>query len=815
MSETLFTDGWTITDLDRGGTANVRLPHDAMIGKQRSADAPSSYHGAYFPGGRYRYQKRWDVSADAADARHRLRFEGVGGASTVRLNGRELTTVDSRYREFTVELDEWLEPGATNLIEVDVDDSAKPDSRWYTGSGIYRPVWLDTTGAVRFAPDGVRVFTTAVSDPATLRLEAVLDEDPGDARLGVVVRDGDRVVADVDKAADVASVEIAVPSPRLWSETDPHLYDIEVSLLRGADVLDTRSIRFGIRTISVDAQRGLRINGESVLLRGACIHHDSGVLGAATFRDFEFRRARILKENGYNAVRSAHNPLSRDMLDACDEVGIYVMDELTDVWAMSKTAHDAAERFEDLWPADLESMIAKDINHASVIMYSIGNEIADTATADGIEAAARMNAFVKRLDTTRPTTLAINFLVNLLASRGKSVHQLQQDGENTKKPSAATSTFANVIADKMGSITRLVSRLPAADKATRESLTSVDVAGYNYAWSRYRGDARRHPQRVVCGSETMPGDIARIWPLVERLPNVIGDFMWTGWDYLGETGLGAYAYGEEFVPLTKPYPYVTSGTGTIDITGHPGAQTLLARAVWGLLPGPGIAVRPLDLAGQRVRRTAWRSSDAVCSWAWRGYDGTPAEIEIYSADDEVEVLINGRSLGRRRAGRRRGFLARFTAPYEPGEIVAIGYRSGVETGRSTLRSADASTLVASAESDVLRADGHALAFINLELRDEHGTVEMTEDDSIRLEVTGPAELAGFGNGAFSNPLPYTADVHRTYYGRAFAVLRSTGMTGEVSVRAISENHGEATVRLRAHEQTPADSIHIGGMTGES
>lgn len=806
MSERQFSEGWTVEDLDTGERESVSLPHDAMIGRARSADAPSGYHGAYFPGGRYRYRARLPIDAGASDRRHRLRFEGIGGAASVRLNGVELVAVNSRYREVVVDLSEALAADGDGVVEVEVDDSAQPDSRWYTGSGLYRPVWLDTTGPLRFAEDGVRVVTrSAGADAATLDVETAVDGDvdgDGDAIVHVALRDRGTVVA--EDSGPAGRIELRVASPRLWSADSPHLYDLEVSVRTPeGSVSDVRTLRVGIRTITVDSEHGLRVNGRRVLLQGACIHHDSGILGAATFRAFEFRRARILKANGFTAVRSSHNPLSRDMLDACDELGLYVMDELTDVWFGAKTAHDESSRFEHSWPDDMRSMIAKDRNHASVIMYSIGNEIAESATEAGVAAAGQLAGLARELDASRPTTLAVNFLLNVLARRGASVFSPDAEPKKSQgKQSAVTSTAANVIADKIGSITRLVSRLPAADAASRDVFATVDVAGYNYAWSRYRGDARRHPQRVVCGSESMPGDIARIWPLVTRMPHVIGDFMWTGWDYLGETGLGDWAYGPESVPLTKPYPQITANTGAIDITGHPGVASLLARAVWGGLDAPAIAVRPLDRAGQKVRRSAWRSSDAVSSWAWRGCEGVPASIEVYSADDEVELLLNGVSLGRRRAGERRGFVARYTVPYAHGELVARGFRGGRETGRSALRSAGPATLALVAESETITADGQDLAFIRVELRDADGTVEMLDDDTVTLTVEGPATLAAFGSAASSNPESYTGGSHRTWRGRALAIVRATESTGAVVVRASSERHGDARAQLEAVRPAP-------------
>lgn len=796
MTATPFVDGWTVRALDQGESIDVRLPHDAMISEPRAADNPSGYHGSYFPGGRYRYEKRWTPEASPRTA---LLFEGVVGDTRIRLNGNELAHVQSPYREFVVELDSALTAGE-NHLEVDVDDSELPHSRWYTGSGIYRPVWQITSATTHFAHDGVGIRTLAVGE-SSARLEVQTrfeGQVPSAAVVQFILRDGSTTVA--DHTGSTGSFALELPDARLWSSEDPHLYDAEVRLLVEGQELDRVALRTGLRTIEVDAARGLRINGESVKLRGACVHHDSGLLGAATFRAAEFRRARILKANGYNAVRSAHNPLSRDLLDACDEVGLYVLDELTDVWFAPKTPHDHVERFESLWPDDVRAMVAKDRNHPSVIMYSTGNEIAEIGLPKGVETSRRITEAIRSLDPDRPTTVAVNFLLSVLASRGKSMFQTEEKSKASepKKPSAITSTVANVISNKIGSISQLVSRLPAADAATREALATVDVAGYNYAWSRYRGDAKRHPDRVVLGTESMPGDLPRIWERVVSQPNLIGDFVWTGWDHLGEAGLGTWGYGTEPAPLTKPYPQLTSGCGTIDITGHPGAETLLARAVWGQLGAPAIAVRPLDRAGQKTIRTAWRFTDAVESWAWRGREGTPAQVEVYaeSGTDHVELLVNGRSRGRRRVVDN---VAKFRVAYEAGTLTALGLRNGREIGRSELRSSVDPTLTLVPEADAVIADGRDLCFVRIEIRDAAGVVEMLADDEVRLELSGPAELAGYGSGAPATEESFVDPVHRTFYGRALAILRTTGVPGTITLTARSST-GEHTISIEA---TPA------------
>ncbi len=763
-------DGWSVDGRP------VRLPHDAMLAEPRTARGGTGVHGGYFPGGRYRYAKRW--TAPAADRLH-LVFEGVYGKARVLVDGEPIAGCDSGYREWTVPLDGVVTAGREHLIEVDVDNREVPNGRWYTGAGIYRPVWLEELPAVHLARDGIRVHT---GDGV---VEIGVDvAGPAPEGLTVAVTLGDAGESSAPVVGGTARLRLTVPQARLWSADDPYRYETTVRLLDGDAELHRRTLRAGLRTLHVDAERGLLVNGERVLLRGACVHHDSGVLGAATFRAAEFRRARILKANGFNAIRSAHNPISRDLLDACDEIGLYVMDELADVWYEPKTAHDAAARFAGTWQDDARAMVAKDHAHPSVIMYSIGNEITETATARGVATARELHDFVTGLDPHRPTTVAVNLVLNVMASHGASPFN--------KEPTEVSSTAANFMADKLGALMRLLSRLPVADRVSRDAFAAVDVAGYNYAYGRYPGDRKRHPGRVILGTESMPGDLPRIWELVERVPGVLGDFMWTGWDYLGEAGIGTWAYGEQPGGIQKPYPALIAGPGAIDITGLPGAPALLARAVWGRLDAPAIAVRPLDHAGERTLRTAWRSTDAVASWSWQGCEGRTAEIEVYSADDEVELLLDGRSLGRRRP---RRFLARFRTPYRPGELTAVGYRAGRETGRSTLRSAGPARLRLNVESEARTADGQDLAFVHIELADDHGTVQTLAKDTVTVAVTGPGELAGFGSAAPATEETFTGDTHTTHYGRALAVIRAADRPGTITVTATSRNHGTATFDL--------------------
>lgn len=819
MPTTSFDDGWSFRREEDSTSVAVHVPHDAMLVEGRSPSSPAGAHNGHFLGGRYVYSKQWTVPDGFADKDLSLRFEGCFGETIVRVNGVVTGESVNGYSEFSVRLSPALRAGV-NLIEVLVDNRAQPNSRWYTGSGLYRHVHLHEAqiGAPRFGTDGVGFRTVSIGNDAVVAVDVELAEAASAAaETHVALFDGDVEVARARTSMHHrASLPLTIRAPKVWSAEEPHLYRAVVQIVDDGSVTDEQTIAVGIRTITVDTERGLRVNGAPVLLRGACVHSDNGVLGAATYRAAEFRRARILKENGYNAVRSAHNPMSRDLLDACDELGLYVVDELTDVWTQPKTVHDGSSTFAATWRDDVRSMVAKDRNHASVIMYAIGNENAETATAAGVQIARDLSGLFRALDPTRPTTVAVNFLLNVFASFNVSAFGKKEEPPSAsapqepqeKKGSKVTSTLANAVTNKIGGLMDLVSRLPLADRASRDAFAEVDVAGYNYAAGRYRSDGKRHPDRVIVGTETMPGDIARNWDLVRTLPHVIGDFMWTGFDYLGEAGIGSWNYGDGATVMNQPYPRLIAGPGAIDITGLPGAPTFLARAAWGELEGPAIAVRPLDHAGEKTARSAWRSTDAVPSWSWAGSEGKPAQIEVYSTEDEIELLLNGRSVGRKRAGSRAGYVTRFSTPYQPGELIAVGYRDKVRTSHSSLRSASTRLrLTLDADRLDLAASGQDLAFVRVAVADEDGVVEMLVTDEVRIEVSGPGTLAGYGNGGPGSERSFLDDTQDTYYGNALAVVRADG-AGTIHVTATSARHGRAELDISAEINTRSTTAHV-------
>jgi beta-galactosidase len=806
MAITPFTRGWEFQRGEGLAPILVDLPHDAMIGERRHADAPAWAHGAYFPGGTYRYRKAWVAGPEVSGADVSLRFEGVYRRSRVLLDGREIGGSPSGYREFSVRLDPHVRPGEEHTIEVLVDNADTPNARWYTGSGIYRPVWLEVRDRIRVEEGAIALRTRLNGSSAVVSID-VTPNNPDGIPLDPAVR----LPGGVDthgehhtQTGGPAALELRIDQPQLWSAETPTLYDLEVVVAVDGVVRDRTTRRVGLRTVSTDPRRGLLVNGTPVVLRGANVHHDNGILGAATFPAAERRRVRILKDAGFNALRSAHNPASRALLDACDEYGMYVMDEAFDGWYDHKTEHDDAAVFEQIWREEIASMVAKDRTHASVLFYSVGNENGEAFSPRGRATAAAMAAELRRTDPTRLTTIGVNLVGAAFAGLANS-HLKSSKERAAKAAPDMTSTALNVISNRFGFLMTKFPRLRGADRATEELFSHVDVAGYNYGTSRYEIDADLHPDRLIVGTESMPGDLARNHDLATRLPSVIGDFVWAGWDYLGEAGGGAWSYGVRSAPFLKPFPQLTSEMGIFDITGVPGAAVALARASWGLLDGPVITVRPLDVAAGPVARSSWRSTDAIESWSWVGREGRPVDIEVYSDDEEVELLINGRSLGRRAPGSER--TCRFRSRYERGTIEAIGYRDGRAVSRSALRSAGQARVRLTPEQSEVRADD--VTFVRVELADPDGIVDSAASDVVVVRVDGPATVAGFGSGAPATRESFVDLVHTTHRGRALIALRGTGVAGSATLSATSRRHGGDSLAFVSVEQsadalTPAD-----------
>ncbi|MEU7855025.1 glycoside hydrolase family 2 TIM barrel-domain containing protein [Nonomuraea sp. NPDC049141] len=563
MIRTSFNDNWQVrpkvnpfAELS-GQTVpfhEVRLPHDAMITGDR-VDSIDGGPSAYFSGGVYEYRKTFFVPEEHRGKRIVIEFEGVYRDAVVHVNGDYAGQRPYGYSTFFIDADRFLRFGQDN--EIRVEARGHEDSRWYTGAGIYRDTWLLVGEVVRIAPDGVRVTTpdidaeravvevatTVVNDSIAIRTVDLVTE-LRDA-TGAVVASGTSAVTVLPGEPATARQRLYVRGPALWSVNSPALYTCDVALKD----LDAERVTFGIRSLRLDPEHGLRLNGESVKLRGACVHHDNGPLGAATFARAEERRVGILKEAGFNAIRMSHHPMSRAMLDACDRLGMLVVDEAFDVWTSAKSPFDYSLNFPEWWERDIEAMVAKDYNHPSVIMYSIGNEIPETGTPSGAAQGRKLAEKVRALDGTRYVTNAIN---NMLAVMSDLATLREQ------------ATGVNTLMADAGDMMNAISASELVTQRTAESYSVLDVAGMNYSDSRYALDREKFPDRIILGTETFPTRIDGNWALVQQHSTVIGDFTWTGWDYLGEVGIGRpqYATPDGARPThVAPYPYLLAGCG--------------------------------------------------------------------------------------------------------------------------------------------------------------------------------------------------------------------------------------------------------------
>lgn len=773
----------------------VRLPHDALRDAERSADVPARGSAAYYPAGAFTYLRTVDVPAGWAGRSVRLEVQGAFRRAQVFVNDELAGNRADGYARFFVDLTPYLRFGAANEVRIEVRSGQ--DSRWYSGAGLHRPVLLHVDDAVAVVPDGVRVTTVRVEDDQAVVEIATTLANAGMTTAAVVVRTD---VADLDAAvvdADTAPVTLApgetvlvrqrmlVPDPALWSVDHPALYTatVRVEVPDATEATDPRTVSFGIRTISVDARKGLRINGEPVLLRGACLHHDNGPLGAAAFGRAEERRIELLKAAGFNAIRGAHNPVSVAMLDACDRLGMLVMDEAFDSWTRAKTTYDYAFEFPQWWREDLAAMVAKDLNHPSVIMYSLGNEIAEVGTPHGSRLARQMAEHVRSLDPTRLITNGVN---SVLAVMDELPAVIEAQGLN------------EAMAQDIGGAMSALAASEAVTRRTAESHSVLDVVGLNYGESRYALDANLFPHRVLVGSETFSTQIGRLWPMVQEHSHVIGDFTWTGWDYLGEVGIGSTAYAEdpEAVPgLEREYPYLTAWCGDLDLTGWRRPASFYREIVFGLRTEPYIAVRRPEHHEHHVTiQSPWAWSDSVSSWTWPGYEGSPVTVEVYADADHVELQLDGTPVARAEVGAERPRTAVLETRYTPGELVAVALRDGAEVGRTALRTAGPVTLTASADRLVLRDDADDLAYLAIELRDDAGVLVTGADRPVTVHVSGAGELAGMCSANPRTTERFADSTWRTFDGRALAVIRPTRQ-GEIAVVVSAEGLGEQALTL--------------------
>ena len=794
MKATSLLTGWTCRHLgDTAPGKTVTLPHDAMLAEPRTALSAGGTNTGWYEGYDYEYRRTLTVPENALADTHILEFEGVYHNAEVWLNGQKAAFRPYGYTNFYVDCAPYLHAGE-NELRVIARDADQPNSRWYSGAGIYRPVQLWTAGGAHIALNGVKIRTLSL-DPAVVEVR-VKTTAPGTVRLTV-----DDLPAVQQESDGEAVFTLTLDNARLWTPETPNLYTCLVSF---AD--DEVTETFGVRKVEWGTD-GFLLNGKRHIIQGACIHHDNGLLGAVCDPDAVARKVRLLKENGYNAIRSAHNPCSKALLAECDRQGMLVMDEYIDHWYIHKTEHDYVDYFNDWWHQDLTDMVEKDYNHPCVVLYSTGNEVSETAQKRGIALTKEMTDFLHGLDDSRPVTCGVNIFFNFLSSIGFGVYsdekakkeaeraeKAKQRGEKAAKKKAVGSQFFNNLAGLLGDeFMKRGATLHGCDVKTRDAFANMDIAGYNYGIYRYKHDLKKYPQRLILGSETFCNDAYKFRELAKQEPRLVGDFVWAGMDYLGEVMVGSWEYADYAETFDGGPGWVSAGSGRIDLTGKPLGEALYTRVALEADNGPYIAVCPVNHTGDRHSPSAWKMTNAMPSWSWTGCEGRKASVEVYARAARVELVLNGHTVGSKTL--KNDCLARFSIPYESGTLEAVSYDAADhEIGRCKLQSAGGTTrLTLDAEEPTVKP-GH-LCYIRLRYTDENGITKPLVRGSIQVQVRG-GTLVGLGSACPFNKHSYLDSETDTYYGEALAIVRM----GDGDAMTIAASDGEYSAELTVPAQ---------------
>ena len=775
----LFNDNWKFSlgdpagagekDLDDATWRKVDLPHDWSIEGAPDRQNPSAAAGGYFPTGIGWYRKRFVAPSSWKGKEISIWFEGVYMNAGVFVNGKPLGVHPYGYTTFYYDITSLLEPGKENVIAVRVDNSEQINCRWYSGSGIYRPVRLVVKDPVHIDPWSLAITTPDVHpEKATVRIDALIKNDrtaAGNVVLSTVLLDRNgKVVArekvnlQLDgKGEKNVTQMIPVLRPLLWSVDSPNLYRAEMTLIGGGRQLDQQKNSFGIRSITFSTENGFQLNGRTIKLNGGCVHHDNGCLGAAAFDRAEERKVQLEKAAGFNAVRTSHNPPSTAFLDACDRYGLLVIDEAFDGWRTQKNTYDYARYFDDWWRRDLASMVLRDRNHPSIIIWSIGNEIIERKSPDAVKTARELVAFVHQNDATRPVTSA-------MASWDK-------------------------------------------DWEIYDPLFAVqDLGGYNYLLNKAPSDHERVPSRVIVQTESYPRDAFVNWDLVQRHSYIIGDFVWTAIDYLGESSIGRNIYpgappGEHWEG--DHFPWHGAYCGDIDLTGwrKPIAhyRNILNNSTESLY----MAVREPNPDTGKIKETLWSVWPTWDSWSWPGREGRDIQVEVYSKHPNVRLYLNNKLVGEKRCTRAEEFKATFTLPYSPGILKAVGIEQDRAVDSMILRTADRPDAIRlKPDRTTLRADGQDLSFIEVELTDRSGNINPNADNRLMFKVDGPATIAGIANADLQDLDKYVGNYKKAWHGRALVVIRSAHQAGKITITVSSHGLKDGIVTLNAGPARP-------------
>ncbi|HLO58661.1 MAG TPA: glycoside hydrolase family 2 TIM barrel-domain containing protein [Bacteroidales bacterium] len=766
-----------VPEFDDSKWSGVDLPHDwsmmALSGNENDSSqigpflktSPGNTSTGYAIGGTAWYRKHFKLGKADEGKTVTVKFDGVYMETEVWVNGKHAGNHVYGYTPFYFDVTSFLnKAGIDNVITVKVSNTGR-NSRWYSGSGIYRNVTLSVTDPVHVSMWGVQAVTAECSAAeAKEMLKITVENSSAEAINGKIkiniLAPGDSVVATGEAEAALQTGEktiigqqIVIKDPLLWSTESPILYKAEITLEKEGKTIDQVYQPFGIRTVEISAEKGFLLNGKPVELKGGCMHHDNGLLGSAAFDRAEERRVQLMKSNGFNAIRTSHNPPSEAFLDACDRIGMLVIDETFDMWQKPKNAMDYSRFFNDWWKKDVEAMILRDRNHPSVILWSIGNEIPERADTSGVQTAKELVSYIKTLDDTRGFTNAIC--------------------EFWDHPGMKW-------------------------EATAPAFEVLTVGGYNYQFQRYESDHEKYPERIMMGTESVPKDAYGNWTMVEKHPYVIGDFVWTGMDYLGETGIGhtQYMTKDQKDQFAMTWPWFNAWCGDIDVLGDKKPQMLYKDVLWGNSKLEMNVHAPVP-EGKTEVVSYWGWPDEYPHWNWNGNEDKPLQVSVYTTGDEVKLMLNGREMGTQKVSPETKLTATFTVPYEPGELKAIAFSKGSEIAQKIFKTTGTPEAIKlTADRTDIKADRNDLAYVKIEIIDEFGQVVTDATKQVKITVSGDGEMAGSGNACPWDMKSVGKTTISTFHGKALLIVRPFAKEGNISIKATSEGLQDTELQIQ-------------------
>lgn len=764
MKKINFNDNWSFS-FDGQESYSVDIPHDFSITQKRRADSPSGESGGFFMGGYGEYEKAFVAKKGI---KYFIMCDGIFGLSEIFVNLNTAYINKYPYNSFFVDITDYLRYDKENVIKIMVNNNNIPNARWYTGAGIYRDIFLCECKESYLHPFGTFVYTKEICDDYAQMVADVsfFADKKGEGVIELEIFDGakKRAVKKLDKyfcvngGENTVSFRFELDNPKIWDTENPNMYSVKTKLKMGK-ITDTQEDFFGIRTVSAHSQRGFLLNGKSIKLRGGCVHHDHGPIGAKVYKEAEYRRIARLKEAGFNAVRCSHNPQSQYFYEACDRLGMLVIDELYDYWTEGKKRDDFHAFFEDNYEKWTDLIVRRNRCHPSIVMWSTGNEVPQkTGRGNGFIIASAIADQIRGLDPSR-------LLTHALCGLWDSPEEYAKERETFSCGSEELDYWA---------------------EHTRVTADTVDIVGYNYYEPRIERDLVRFPNRLIMNTETYPKDAyTTIHQLLEN-PRIVGDFVWTAWDYFGETGIGHHCLGEEHDGfMLLKYPYHIANCGDIDICGYRKPQSYYREISWGLRKAPYITARSPKSTGITHNPGLWGFYDCEHSWCWDGYEGMPIEVYAFGECDEMSLVLNGKEVGR--ASKTGNGVFVFTVIYEKGELCAIAYVNGKETGRSYIKTEGKSHQICAyvEDSHFTEKEKQEIYYVNIEIQDENGLLCTKAQERIFVKTEG-AEILGTGSGDLTTEDVYAENTCIAHGGKALCIIKKSDGVDNVTVEITAD-----------------------------